>query len=144
MWTGYANPFGWNFEKGGKIQLKVDDKYCMSVRQGKIGDGSDVILWPCLVGDEFQWTVTGDHIVQYSNPDYCLSVRQNQYKDGADIILWSCSDDDPSQKWSVVGDRIRYKAQQDYCVSVRDGLATDGSDIVLWSCDEKSATDDEL
>merc|ERR1712060_1000081 len=100
LWSGKAlasKPFEFIFDNM-HVKLKADPSYCLSVREGKVGDGSDIILWTCANVDEFLWTFSGDHILLDTDQHYCMNVREGKAQDGADIILWTC-DDSISGRW---------------------------------------------
>jgi len=161
LWSGYGNPFLWDFEDVGAkqvpatvaglyvVKLKVDPHLCLSVREGKAGDGSDLILWQCDMDNHaFKFQIDGDMLRFGNDPRLCVSVREGKYQDGADLILWTCKPGDQSQQWVVDKEngRIRFKAHKNYCLTVREGRAGDGSNIIMWSCDVSAveAGDDEL
>merc|ERR1712061_691755 len=86
----------------------------MGVREGKIGDGSDIILWHCSrKNHEFAWDIVGEYIKLRSHPDMCLSVREGKAGDGSDIILWRCADQ-AAFKWLIDGEHIKFKADPRY------------------------------
>jgi len=119
----------------------------MSVREGKGGDGSDVIMWSCAQTDEYKWVIEGNRIISHAarvgklrkgeaakGGDLCLSVREDKIRDGSDVIAWSCQDGE-GQKWIHDGERFRLVNDKAYCLSVPEGLANDGTRMILWSCD---------
>jgi len=145
LWAGGnlgSAPFEFLYEDS-LLRLKADPRLCVSVREGKVGDGSGIILWTCGRTDEFIWNLSQDHFLLDAEPSYCLNVREGNAMDGSDIILWTCHDN-ADGRWVFANGRIRYKANQHYCMGVREGKAGPGSDIILWSCDEILRIDDEL
>merc|ERR1712183_580195 len=80
---------------GDKIKHKASPAHCLSVREGKAQDGTDIILWPCSDTPEFGWLVSDEYIRLKSNPDYCMTVREGRAGDGSDIILWTCEAPEP-------------------------------------------------
>merc|ERR1711972_320544 len=127
-----ALPYQFFFD-GSQLKLKADPTLCVSVREGKVGDGSDIILWTCASADGFRWKFENDMIYLHDDQNYCLSVREGKAFDGSDLILWSCDKVADDQKFVLVSERFRYKAKKHYCISVREGRAGDGSNIILWS-----------
>eukprot|EP00439_Symbiodinium_sp_Y106_P028802 s4645_g3.t1 len=117
---------------GPYIKSSLDTKYCASVRQGEITDGSDIIMWHCSDGREFKWLIQDGLIKLQANPSYCMSVREGRAGDGSDIILWSCARSN-AYRWKVDGGSIVFEADQRYFLSVRQGRIQDGADVILWS-----------
>ncbi|CAK0829318.1 unnamed protein product, partial [Prorocentrum cordatum] len=68
--------FGWTVD-GDFIKLSSNPRYCMSVREGKAGDGSDIILWNCADSTEFKWNIdeASGTVGFRADPKYKLSVR---------------------------------------------------------------------
>merc|ERR1711865_122638 len=46
------NAFLWTVD-GDRIRSKADPRYCASISEGKVGDGSNVIMWNCGDGPLF-------------------------------------------------------------------------------------------
>lgn len=122
-----------------RLRYLANPNYCASVREGKAGDGSDIILWSCTDAAEFRWVLHGDKIRYSADLRYCLAIRAGNAGDGTNIILWSCHDDHHAFRWTIDGNKIRYAADPKFCVSVREGKAGDGSDLILWTCAEEEA-----
>merc|ERR1719161_376167 len=121
-------------EKSKQIRFGANEHYCMSVREGREGDGADLILWSCNNGPAFKWVIDGNKLRYWVNQNYCASVREGKVGDGSDLILWSCNDEDHAYDFVFEDNEIRYKNDPKYCVSVREGAHGDGSDLIMWTC----------
>lgn len=117
--------------KNGYLKYKQSPQYCASLREGKVGNGVDIILWHCTKEAEHKFKVNGAYIQYEADPSYCVSVREGKAGDGSDIILWKCSDS-PAFHWEVDGEFIKYKAKPSYVMSVRQDNPMDGADLILW------------
>eukprot|EP00929_Paragymnodinium_shiwhaense_P023596 TRINITY_DN14743_c0_g1_i1.p1 TRINITY_DN14743_c0_g1~~TRINITY_DN14743_c0_g1_i1.p1 ORF type:complete len:590 (+),score=132.18 TRINITY_DN14743_c0_g1_i1:102-1871(+) len=116
---------------GSLLKYKANPAYCASVREGKHGDGSDIILWHCGKGKEFQWVFEGEYVKYQAAPEYCMSVREGKAGDGSDVILWKCSDDS-AFKWNYEDEHMKFKDEPRYWLSVRGDKISDGADLILW------------
>jgi len=116
------------------LKYQASPAYCASVREGKVGDGADVILWHCGTGPEFEWDFDGDKVRYAAKPEYCMAVREGRAGDGADVILWRCDDSD-AFKWRFEDNRMKFAQQPHFLLSVREDKVADGSDLILWSED---------
>lgn len=134
--TRLGDEYEWQVE-GKIIKLKRHPQYCMSVRQGKHGNGADLILWSCGTGNAYRFDVE-DHVIKYhADPSYHVAVRGGRLKDGSDVILWSGYSNGFLFKFDK--DRIKLKVDDAYCMSVRMNKVGDGSDVILWTCGTEEA-----
>merc|ERR1712061_591744 len=108
---------------------RAHPKYLLSVRGGKLMDGSDLILWSGS-HNPYQFILEDQKVKLKVDPSLCVSVREGKVGDGSDIILWTCGKTDEFL-WSVSGDHILLDADQTYCLTVRRGEPQDGADIIL-------------
>merc|ERR1740138_378143 len=119
------------------LKYKASSRYCASVREGKVTDGTDIILWGCSQDSQFQWEIDGNLIKLKQHPDYCLKVRDEatgffasvfqteaKAEDGADIIVGKCRNAPPYQ-WVLDGEHVKYKADPRYVLSVRQDSPVD-------------------
>lgn len=49
------------------IKWDSDPRLCLSIREGRIMDGQDIILWTCNDSPEFHWEVSGSYIQHAAN-----------------------------------------------------------------------------
>lgn len=133
------------------IKWDSDPRLCLSIREGRIMDGQDIILWTCNDSPEFHWEVSGSYIQHAANQDYCLSTREaSGRRDQAKAMLWSCKAMEPlglpvsadqrqqamasENTWLIQGSFLKSALDDKYCASVRQGEVTDGADIIMWHC----------
>lgn len=116
-----------------QLRYKLNSAYCASIREGKVADGSDIILWHCGKNNvEQQWTVDGGYIRLKSNPKYCMSVREGRAGDGSDIILWDCGNTIEYQ-WQIENEHVKFGVDHRFWLSVREDAVQDGANLILWS-----------
>lgn len=108
---------------------------CLSVREGKEGDGSDIILWSCA-GYASRFKIEGGSIKYLADPKYEMAVRAARIMDGSQVILWTGYASPFA--WEIGHEpghqQIKLKADPRYCMSVREGKMGDGSNIIMWTC----------
>lgn len=128
---------GFEFGKDGRIRLKKHPDKCITVKEGRLELGTEVVLWKCgqtnaHTHDRF---VYKDGLIQLeANRDYHLNLYGGDVTTSAPVVLWTCAPG-PHEifEFTFPDNRIRLKHKPELCLNAEGGLAQ-GSRLVLWPC----------
>lgn len=93
LWTMEGNRIMSHAAKTKKLrksEVASGSDVCLSVRQNRIADGSDIITWSCSDEDGQKWIHDGERFRLENYKQYCLSVPQGRADEGTRMILWHC------------------------------------------------------
>lgn len=120
----------------GRIVLKQNPTMCLNIKEGNIGHGGEVVLWPCAdqPSENELFSVEEGYIKVKSKPDFHFNV-QGELKAEAKVVLWSCQAG-AHEAFDLTADgRIKLRMRPEMCLNAEGGVGA-GQKIIAWPCSE--------
>ncbi len=85
---------------------------CLDVREGKIENGTDIIMYQCNGGWNQNFNYENNQLKLAKNSNYCVDISRNAYYKDNSAMLWECHGGN-NQKFKIIKNKIHPMDHQD-------------------------------